>query len=102
MGGSALGIEAGALRILRARGIADGDAAIAAPAQPELEVQIIGAELLFRIEPALVLGGLSNIALSKQSSVAQDIPESLAYHCPSVEIFSIQQIDRLSGRELGA
>src|SRR6476646_3757824 len=92
MGGSALGIEAGALRILRARGIADGDATIAAPAQPELEVQIVGAELLFCVEPALVLSGFGDIALPEQSSIAQDIPESLAYHFPSVEIFSIQQL----------
>jgi hypothetical protein len=39
MRGSALGIETGALRILRARDIADRDAAVAAPAQPELKVR---------------------------------------------------------------
>ena len=109
MRGSALGIEACALRILRTRDIADGDAAIAAPAQPELEVKIVGADLLCPVQPAPALGWFGDIALPEQSSIAQDIPESLAYHFPSVEIFSIQQIYPqgtsgrfLSGRQLGA
>src|SRR5690242_2038856 len=56
VGGGALGIVLGALSVAGTRGITDGDAAVAAPAQPELDVEIVLAEVLFGVEPALMFG----------------------------------------------
>ena len=62
---SAVGVPFGALCVLRARSIPDRNAAIAAPAQPELDVKVVLSEVFLGIQPALMIGGFCRVTLER-------------------------------------
>src|SRR5579859_7325584 len=99
VGGRTLGVESRADRILPARSVANGHAAIAARRRPPLQVQIELPVIVFGgVQPGLVFGLLRN-PLTEQRAVPHDGPDAVADRFPAVEA-SVEQLDA-SAEQLG-